>query len=214
MKSHSSRHRPLYWASRRTVWYFLRCKYNLQIAGVENIPWRGPVILAANHCSYLDPPIMSMVSPCRVVRFMARDTLFSNPVARWFFPRIGLIALDRTRGDLAALRTAVSLLKNGEVIGLFPEGTRSPDGTIQEAKGGVGFLMAKSRATIVPIRIFGTYDAFPRGSKTFHPARISARIGTPISPDELQAAIPEKGAYAAAANFVMSRIATLPSLDP
>ncbi len=191
------------------VWWFLRGIYRIEIRGTGNIPWKGPVVLAANHCSFLDPPVLAMVSPNRNVRFMARDTLYSNPFARWFFPRVGLIALDRTRGDLAALRTAISSLKGGDLVALFPEGTRSPDGQIKQAKGGIGFLIAKSGAPVVPARIFGTYEAMPKGSGRFHRSRISVRVGEAITPEEIQAAMPEKGAYEAAASLVMSRIAAL-----
>ncbi len=199
----------LYWTARRLVWWFLRGIYRIEIRGTGNIPWKGPVVLAANHCSFLDPPVLAMVSPNRNVRFMARDTLYSNPFARWFFPRVGLIALDRTRGDLAALRTAISSLKGGDLVALFPEGTRSPDGQIKQAKGGIGFLIAKSGAPVVPARIFGTYEAMPKGSGRLRRSRISVRVGEAITPEEIQAAMPEKGAYEAAASLVMSRIAAL-----
>ena len=200
---------PLYWFAHRLVWWFLRGFYRIRIRGTGNIPWRGPVVLAANHCSYLDPPVLAMVSPNRNVRFMARDTLYSNPFARWFFPRVGLIALDRTRGDLAALRTAISSLKGGDVVALFPEGTRSPDGQLKEAKGGIGFLIAKSQAPVVPLRIFGTYEALPKGAARPRPARISVRVGPVITPEEIRDSMPEKGDYAAAAALVMKRIAAL-----
>ena len=204
---------PLYWTARRVVWWYLRAVHRLEIRGTENIPCRGPVILAANHCSFLDPPVVAMVSPNRNVRFMARDTLYSNPVARWFFPRVGLIALDRTRGDLAALRTAISSLKGGDVVALFPEGTRSPDGQLKEAKGGIGFLIAKSQAPVVPVRIFGTYEALPKGASRPRRARITVRVGSVITPDDIRAAMPDKSDYAAAAALVMQRIAALPPLD-
>lgn len=200
---------PLYWLSHRLVWWFLRGFYRIEIRGTENIPWRGPVVLAANHCSFLDPPVLAMVSPNRNVRFMARDTLYSNPFARWFFPRVGLIALDRTRGDLAALRTAISSLKGGDVVALFPEGTRSPDGQLKEAKGGIGFLIAKSQAPVVPVRIFGTYEAMPKGSARLRRSRITVRIGSVITPDDIRAAMSDKSDYAAAAALVMTRIGGL-----
>ena len=200
---------PLYWLSHRLVWWFLRGFYRIRIRGVENIPWRGPVVLAANHCSFLDPPVLAMVSPNRNVRFMARDTLYSNPFARWFFPRVGLIALDRTRGDLAALRTAISSLKGGDVVALFPEGTRSPDGLLKEAKGGIGFLIAKSQAPVVPVRIFGTYEALPKGAAKPRRSRITVRVGKVITPEDIRAAMPDKSDYAAAASLVMKRIAEL-----
>lgn len=202
---------PLYWLSRFGVWLGLKLKYRMKISGCGQIPREGGAVLAANHCSYLDPPVMCACSPGRIVHFMARDTLFSNPVARWYFPRVGVMPLDRTRGDLGALKKAIAALKAGGVIGLFPEGTRSPDGRMRDAKGGIGFLIAKSDVPVVPIYISGTFAAFPKGADTFRPARIVARVGPPISPEEIRAAMPEKGDYAAVGALVMRRIAELAS---
>ena len=200
---------PLYWLSRFGVWLGLKLKYRMKISGCGHIPRAGGAVLAANHCSYLDPPVMCSCSPGRIVHFMARDTLFSNPVARWYFPRVGVMPLDRTRGDLGALKKAIAALKAGGVIGLFPEGTRSPDGRMRDAKGGIGFLIAKSDVPVVPIHISGTFAAFPKGADKFRPSRIVARVGKPISPEEIRAAMPEKGDYAAVGALVMRRIAEL-----
>ena len=165
--------------------------------------------MAANHCSYLDPPAMSAAGHNRIVHFMARDTLFSNAVAKWFFTRTGVIALDRTRGDLGALKKAIATLKEGKVIGLFPEGTRSPDGGMHEAKGGIGFLIAKSDVPVVPLYISGTFGAFPKGAKKFGPGRVAARFGKAIMPEEFRAAMKDKGDYDAVGALVMRRIGEL-----
>jgi len=200
--------RPLYWTSRGLVRLFLRLKFRFEVDGAENVPAEGPLILAANHCSYLDPPVLACAVK-RQVNFMARDTLFSNAFARWFFPRVGVIPLDRTRGDLGALRKAISLLKEGRAVALFPEGTRSEDGELHEAKGGIGFLIAKGDAPVVPMHIAGTFEAFPKGAKKMVHARVGARIGPPIPPDELKAAMTSRNDYDAVGRLVMSRIAEL-----
>ncbi len=200
---------PVYWLARDAVHLGLWLKYRLRVTGREHIPATGGAILAANHCSYLDPPVIGACSTRRIVHFLARDTLLSNPVARWFFPRVGVIALDRTRGDLGALKKAIGLLKEGQVVGLFPEGTRSPDGQIREAKGGIGFLMAKGQVPIVPVYISGTFAAFPKGAEKLRPGRVVARMGPAISPEEIRDAMPSKGGYEAAGALVMSRIRDL-----
>ena len=202
-------HSPLYWISRFGVWLGLKLKYRMRIEGGEHIPLAGGAVIAANHCSYLDPPVMCSCSPRRIVQFMARDTLFSSRFARWYFNGVRVIPLDRTRGDLGALRKAIAMLKEGKVIGLFPEGTRSPDGQMREAKGGIGFLIAKGDVPVVPIHISGTFDAFPKGSSRFRPSRIVARVGKPISPEEIRAAMPGKGDYEAVGALVMRRIGEL-----
>ena len=200
---------PLYWLSRGFVYFCLLLKYRLRVSGREHVPAKGGAVIAANHCSYLDPPVMAGCSNRRIVQFMARDTLFSNPVARWFFPRVGVIALDRTKGDLGALKKAIATLKEGQVIGLFPEGTRSPDGQMREAKGGIGFLIAKGNVPVVPLYISGTFAAFPKGADKLRPGRLVARFGPPISPDEIRAAMPAKNDYEAVGALVMSRIRAL-----
>lgn len=202
-------HSPLYWISRFGVWLALKLKYRMRIEGVRNIPAQGGAVLVANHCSYLDPPVMCSCSPRRIVHFMARDTLFSSRFARWYFKGVRVIPLDRTRGDLGALRKAIATLKEGRVIGLFPEGTRSPDGQMREAKGGIGFLIAKGDVPVVPLYISGTFQAFPKGSSQFRPSRIRVRVGSPITPEEIRAAMPEKGDYAAVGALVMRRIREL-----
>lgn len=200
---------PLYWLSRGFVYFCLLLKYRLRVSGREHVPARGGAVIAANHCSYLDPPVMGGANSRRIVHFLARDTLFSNPVARWFFPRVGVIALDRTKGDLGALKKAIATLKEGKVIGLFPEGTRSPDGQMREAKGGIGFLIAKGNVPVVPLYISGTFAAFPKGADKLRPGRLVARFGPPISPDEIRAAMPAKNDYEAVGALVMSRIRAL-----
>lgn len=206
--------RPLYGFSRWLIRLLLRLKYGFKVEGGDSVPATGGIIVAANHCSYLDPPVLACALKRRV-RFMARDTLFSNAFARWYFPRVGVIPLDRTRGDLAALRKAISLLKEGHAIALYPEGTRSPDGKLQEAKGGIGFLIAKGGVPVVPMHISGTYEALPKGQGKLAKSRISVRIGEPISPDEMSAAMTAKNDYDSVARLVMQRIAALvPALPP
>ncbi len=200
---------PLYWISRGFVYLCLRLKFRMKVSGREHIPAAGGAVIAANHCSYLDPPVMCSSIHSRIVHFMARDTLFSNAVARWYFPRVGVIPLDRTRGDLGALKKAIGALKSGQVIGLFPEGTRSPDGEMRAAKGGIGFLIAKGDVPVVPLYISGTHEAFPKGAKKIRPSRIIARLGRPITPEEIRAAMPGKNDYEAVGTLVMRRIREL-----
>ena len=120
-----------------------------------------------------------------------------------------VIPLDRTKGDLGALKKAIATLKEGKVVGLFPEGTRSPDGQMRAAKGGIGFLIAKGNVPVVPLHISGTFAAFPKGADHFRPSRIVARYGPPISPEEILAAMTKKNDYESVGALVMRRIAEL-----
>ncbi|MBQ7251233.1 MAG: 1-acyl-sn-glycerol-3-phosphate acyltransferase [Kiritimatiellae bacterium] len=198
-----------YWTARAVCFAYFRCKFRLRITGAENIPVRGGAVLCANHTSYLDPPVLGCATSRRLVRFMARSTLAKNKWLDFLYKRLKAILLDRDRGDLGAMKTAIKCLKAGDVVGIFPEGTRSPDGTIQEAKGGIAFLLAKAAVPVVPMHIAGAYQAFPKGAKKFSPSRITVTIGKPIPPEEILAAMPQKGDYAAAGALVMRRIAGL-----
>ena len=108
-----------------------------------------------------------------------------------------------------ALKKAIATLKDGQVIGLFPEGTRSPDGQMRAAKGGIGFLIAKGDVPVVPLYISGTFAAFPKGADKFRPGRLVARFGPPIAPEEIRAAMPAKNDYEAVGALVMRRIRAL-----
>jgi 1-acyl-sn-glycerol-3-phosphate acyltransferase len=204
-----------YWFSHGLIRIWLRLRFRFSVTGAERIPPTGGLILCANHASYLDPPALGCAIPWRIVHFMARNTLYSNPFGRFFFKHAQVIPIDRTRGDLAALRTAIHDLKAGKTIGIFPEGTRSPDGKLQEAKGGIGFLLAKGNVPVLPVYIAGTHQAFPRGASRFRSARISIHIGDPIPPAEVLAVMKDHRDYASVGALVMSRIAALdPALPP
>lgn len=177
--------------------------------GSENVPATGGCVICANHASFLDPPVVGVGVAHRQVRFMARDTLFKGRFMGWLLPAIGVIALDRTRGDISALRKSIQSLKSGAVIGLFPEGTRSPDGNLQEPKGGVGFLIAKAGVPVVPAYISGSFQAYPKGARGIKPCKVSIVYGPAIQPGEFAALAEEDDGYNKIARLVMARIAAL-----
>ena len=204
---------PWYWSVRAVVRCFIKLYFRLEVRGAEHVPLKGGCILTPNHASFLDPPIVGSGVSKRVVHFMARDNLFDAPVLGWWYRKIGTIAIDRTKGDLAALRSAIQYLKSGNVVCLFPEGTRSLDGAIQEAKGGVGFLIAKSGVPVVPVYLDGTYRAWPKGSIWIKPAKIRVTFGQAIRPEELQIMRNGKTDYDLIVKKVMSSIAALKPAD-
>jgi 1-acyl-sn-glycerol-3-phosphate acyltransferase len=190
-------------------WSCLRLWNRFETRGSENVPAEGGCIIAANHASYLDPPVVGCGVPHRVVRFMARDTLYKKGFVNWLFTHLATIPIARGKGDIAALKKSLHILKDGYCLGVFPEGTRTNDGQLQEAKGGIGFLIAKASVPVVPAYVDGTFVAYPRGSKTVRPARIRVRFGTPIWPAEIAALGSGRDVYERAAALVMSRIAAL-----
>jgi len=198
-----------YWLVCAVVRLFLRIWERFEIHDPENVPAVGGCIIASNHVSYLDPPVVAVGIKHRVVHFMARDTLLSTPFARWFLTGVQVLPMDRTRGDVGALRKGISLLKSGKVLGLFPEGTRSPNGEMQSAKGGIGFLIAKAEIQVVPAYVDGSFQAFPKGAKRIKRGRVRVFYGKPIEPSEFVALGTSRDSYERIGKLVMSRIAAL-----
>lgn len=137
----------------------------------------GGAIVAANHTSYLDPPIVASAY-LRDVAFLARSTLFKG-FGAWLYPKLNAFPIDRDHADLSSMKEILRKLKNGNRVLMFPEGTRSNDGEPQAAKAGIGLLVAKSKVPVQPIRIFGAYESWPRGGK-YRPHRIRVVIGDPV----------------------------------
>jgi 1-acyl-sn-glycerol-3-phosphate acyltransferase len=145
----------------------------------DRLPDTGAFILAGNHVSFLDPPFFGLACR-REAYYMARDTLFRHPVANWILTSWNCVPIDRNRGDIGALRTMLRLLGEGKAVLMFPEGTRSPDGRLQEARAGIGMIVAKARAPVLPMRILGTERALPRGAALPRPARVDIVFGEPL----------------------------------
>lgn len=152
-----------------------------KIQGVENLPAEGPVILAINHQSIWDPLVAASSLPRRV-SFMAKEELFSVPVLGKVFLKLGAFPVKRGQGDMSAIRQSLAILKEGRVLGLFPEGTRSKSGEIQKGLPGMVLLMEKSKASVVPIKVFGTRHLLTKGW-----GKIAVVIGKPMTPQMLQA---------------------------
>jgi len=197
--------------SRFLFWLGLRIWNRFRAAGNEHVPAQGGVIIASNHASYLDPPLIGCALKNRYVRFLARDTLFQNRFGHWWADNVGVVFIDRNRGDLAAFKAALAVLKAGGALCLFPEGTRTLDGKLQPPKAGIGFLIIKSGVPVVPAYIEGSFTAFSKGAGRIKPAKITVHYGRPISPEEFQRLGSDKTAYRQAAELVMEKIAALSS---
>ena len=137
------------------------------------------MILASNHQSYFDPPLVGICSK-RDVYYLARKTLLNIPLLGKTLHHLNVITVDRDGNDMSALKTIIRLIRAGKGVVLFPEGTRSPDGKLQPAKAGIGLIIAKTRAPVQPMRIFGSFEAFPKGSKKVVAVPITVVVGEPI----------------------------------
>src|SRR5687768_13248722 len=138
--------------------------FRLQIHGRENVVEEGPALLAMNHQSFLDPPLAALCCH-REIHFLARKTLFKAPVIGPLLPHLNVIGVDRDGTDMSALKAVIRIVKGGGCTIIFPEGTRTSDGGLQPARSGMGLVIAKTLAPVVPIRVFGAYEAFPRTFK-------------------------------------------------
>lgn len=139
----------------------LKPVYRIEVIGKENIPAEGGVLLCANHIDNLDPPVVGITAP-RPVHFMAKDELFSVPLLGKIVPHLNAFPVKRGMSDREALRKGLAILKDGKVLGLFPEGTRSKTGEIGKGLAGAGFFALRSDAHIVPCAIIGPYKAFQK----------------------------------------------------
>jgi 1-acyl-sn-glycerol-3-phosphate acyltransferase len=170
--------KPLYWFFYTLSGIIAKTVFSYHAFGRENIIEDGPAIMAANHQSYLDPPLVGIT--CRKeLYFLARKTLFEKKLLGPLISRVNALPVDLSRGDLTAVRTIINLLKDGHRTVIFPEGTRSVDGKIQPARPGIGMIIAKTLVPVVPMRIFGSFQAWPKGGKiTPHP--VTVVVGKPM----------------------------------
>ena len=176
--------------SYRIGWNFFRIVYAIlfrwRAYNPERVPLEGPVILAANHASFIDPPLVGS-GVTRPLNYMARDTLFRFPVAGAILRSWSAIPVDREGGGGAGLKAILDRLLAGGAILLFPEGTRTRDGKLQPGRAGIGLAVIKSTAPVIPVRVFGTFEAFGRHVRIPRPHRIAVKYGRPLFFAELRA---------------------------
>lgn len=130
-----------------------KTKYNIEFRGQENLDRKGGFIIAANHISALDPMFIAMASK-RLFHYIAKEELFENPVMAKAITHLNAFPVRRGIGDMKAVNYGIELVRRGEVLCIFPEGTRSPDGTPKTAKSGVGYIARATRADVVPVAIY------------------------------------------------------------
>jgi 1-acyl-sn-glycerol-3-phosphate acyltransferase len=153
--------------------------YLLHVEGTERVPPRGPVILASNHDSFVDIPLLGVVTP-RPVWFMARQELFRSAFGRWFFHAMGGFPVRRDLNDLASVRAGLAVLRWGRVLGMYPEGTRSTQ--LLPFLGGSAWMALVTGAPIVPLRITGTGESMPPGSLWPRPGEVRIAFGEAFRP--------------------------------
>lgn len=198
----------LYWFCHGLIRVLADTAFRGEVVGLDNVPRHGPVLMASNHCSHLDPPLLG----CQLahqIHFFARKTLWKPGLASWWLDAVETIAVDRDGADIGAMKKTIAALEQGGAVIVFPEGTRSPDGTLQPAKAGVGMIACKARVPVVPVRIFGSFSAFGRGAKVPRPHPVSYVIGRPLAPDDYDDPTTGKHRYQFASERIMAAIAAL-----
>ena len=161
-------------------WITCRIYIPTKVIGLENFPKEGPVVLASNHQSWLDIPIITAFAP-RHVSFVAKDTLAQGPVMAHILNHSGAVLLKRGESDVAAMREMVAHL---DCLCVFPEGTRSRNGDLAEFQRGVLLAARRGKAQVVPVAISGSFGAWPVGQKIPHPHRITLEFGPAMDPRE------------------------------
>lgn len=169
----------LYAILKPLVFLVLRLGFRMRATGLEHVPRQGPVLLAANHLSVLDPPVVGAAVQ-RPLQFMAKAELFRVPLLGPLIRRLNAYPVEREGADAGALRHALLLLREGKALLVFPEGTRGTQGTLGPGRAGAGLLAARSEAPVVPVYIRGTGVVLPKGAGRPRRAPIALTFGPPI----------------------------------
>lgn len=180
-----------------------------EVIGTGNLPRSGGFLLAANHASFLDPPLIGCHVPQQIAYF-ARKTLWKPGIAAWWLDEVGTIPVDRDGGqDISAIKRVLKAIQQGRALILFPEGTRTPDGNLQSAKPGVGFIAIKTQVPVVPVRIFGSFEALGKGGGLHVGTPVSVVFGQPIPPSVYDDPKAGKERSQRASERIMAEIAKL-----
>jgi 1-acyl-sn-glycerol-3-phosphate acyltransferase len=197
-----------YWVGYHLSRLVGRLFFRLRVVHRERMLQSGPVILAMNHQSYLDPPLAGITCD-RAIYFLARRTLLEEPLLGWLLPKLNVIPVNQEGIDRSALKALIRVLKAGNAALVFPEGSRTADGSLQPAEPGLGLVIAKTLAPVVPMRIFGAHEALPRGDGGLHFMPITIVVGEPILFTAADLNPPGKDLYKRLSQRVMDAIAAL-----
>ncbi len=202
----------LYCACRFLLRLLFRLYNRWEVAGRRHVPQTGGVLLIANHTSYADPPIVGAACP-RPVHFLAKAELFRIPLLSGLIRRTHAFPVRRGGADRAALRQAIRLLREGKVLLIFPEGTRSPDGRLQELELGAAFIALSAPAQVVPVAIIGADHLLPRGKPILLPAKLRLSFGPPLDLSPFQGRPPSRDLCEQAAKLMQAALRDLLPLE-
>lgn len=200
--------RWIYWLGWMTFAAAFRTLFGMRVNGMEHLVTEGPVLVASNHQSYLDPPLIGALYRTEMA-YLARKSLFKG-IAKWLYAQWNAIPVDQDHPDMTSLKIIIRKLKQGERVLVFPEGSRTMDGSIGEAAPGIGLIAVKSGAIIQPVRIRGAHEALPRGQARMRFSRITVDVGPAIhlSPEEIKNSSNKEG-YDRISKTIMAAIEAL-----
>ncbi|MEK4874434.1 lysophospholipid acyltransferase family protein [Bacillus sp. FSL W8-0102] len=182
--------------AKRIVSPILKKMYRVEVKGLEHFPEQGGVLLCSNHIDNMDPPILGVTCP-RPISFMAKAELFNVPILSGIIKKLNAFPVKRGGNDREALRTGLKVLKEGKVLGLFPEGTRSKTGELGKGLAGAGYFALRTNAQVIPCAIIGSYRIFQK---------VKVIYGKPIDMSELRE---KKASPEEATNLIMTHIQQL-----
>lgn len=197
--------RNFYRFAQYVSWFYFKAFHRLEVHGIKNVPQSGSFILASNHSSYFDPPALGCRLP-RNLHYFARDSLFFWPLGV-LISNLNSIPVNRSQLDIATLKRVLKVLKGGDPLLLFPEGTRSTDGNLGEGKKGIGLLLAKSQVDVLPARVTGGNKVLGKGM--FFPRigrKLVVEYGTLLKIDTLDPGKSDTNRYEIIANKVLAEI--------
>ena len=184
-----------------------RAFFSFRLVGEEKIVEDEGVLIACNHESYLDPPLIIFAFK-KPIHFLARKSLFRGPAA-WLYPRLNAHPIDQDAPDRSGLKTIIRLLKGGERVLIFPEGARTETGELQEPAPGTGLIVAKSKVRVQPVRIFGARDCLPRGSSKVRRMPMTVVVGDIMEFSAERLNSKDRDTYQEISNEIMAQVSEL-----
>lgn len=206
----------LYWVMKLVLTPVLTAAFRPRIEGIRNVPARGPALIASNHSSYFDWLFLPLVVRRRRISFLAKLEYFTRHGIRgrlqaYFFTATGQVPIDRAGADAstAALRTAARLLREGRLVGVFPEGTRSRDGRLNRGRTGVARMAAETGALVIPCATIGSFEVAPPGVRVPRPRKVCVVFGPAMRPVTTSGELPTQAELRAWTDELMATIRDL-----
>lgn len=197
-----------YWLGYSFFKLSARAFYNYRVIGEENLRVPGGALVVSNHASFLDPPFVGVAFD-EDLHFFAKKSLFKNPLIGAVIRSWNAFPVDQDKPDMGSLRTVIRLLKAGRKVLIFPEGSRCTDGQFLPGLPGAGLIVVKSGVPVIPVRIFGTHEALPRGGRTLNPSEITVVCGPTWHYDPAKYSCEGKELYQRISDDLMEEIASL-----